>query len=82
MPIYDYYCDVCNSNFEALQKINEKPLKSCLKCKKSGGVVKLISAPGFRLKGDGWYETDFKKNNKKKYPLTRNRKEKNKAKKR
>ena len=51
MPIYDYYCDVCNSNFEALQKINEKPLKSCLKCKKSGGVVKLISAPGFRLKG-------------------------------
>ncbi len=54
MPIYDYYCDVCNSNFEALQKINEKPL-----------VVKLISAPGFRLKGDGWYETDFKKNNKK-----------------
>ncbi|RCL44287.1 MAG: zinc ribbon domain-containing protein [SAR86 cluster bacterium] len=65
MPIYDYYCDVCNSNFEALQKINEKALKSCLKCKKSGGVVKLISAPGFRLKGDGWYETDFKKNNKK-----------------
>ena len=65
MPIYDYYCDVCKSNFEALQKINEKPLKSCLKCKEFGGVVKLISAPGFRLKGDGWYETDFKKSDKK-----------------
>ena len=65
MPIYDYYCDVCKSNFEVLQKINEKPLKSCLKCKKSVRVVKLMSAPGFRLKGDGWYETDFKNSDKK-----------------
>ena len=61
MPIYDYYCDVCKPNFKALQKIKEKPLKSCLKCKKSGGVVNLISVPSLRLKGDGWNKLIIKK---------------------
>ena len=65
MPIYEYYCEVCNSNFEVFQKISEKPLKECIKCNKSSKVVKLLSAPGFRLKGSGWYETDFKGKGKK-----------------
>ena len=65
MPIYEYYCEVCNSNFEVFQKMDEKVLKECIKCNKSTKVVKLLSAPGFRLKGSGWYETDFKDNNKK-----------------
>ena len=65
MPIYEYYCEVCNSNFEVFQKISEKPLKECIKCNKSSKVVKLLSAPGFRLKGSGWYETDFKDKGKK-----------------
>ena len=43
-------------------------IKKCEKCKKVGKVVKLLSAPGFRLKGSGWYETDFKVKNKKKSP--------------
>ena len=65
MPIYEYYCEVCKSNFEVFQNINEKALSKCIKCTKSTKVVKLLSAPGFRLKGSGWYETDFKKDNKK-----------------
>ena len=65
MPIYEYYCEVCNSNFEVFQKISEKPLKERIKCNKSSKVVKLLSAPGFRLKGSGWYETDFKGKGKK-----------------
>ena len=65
MPIYEYYCEVCNSNFEVFQKISEKPLKECIQCNKSSKVVKLLSAPGFRLKGRGWYETDFKTGSKK-----------------
>ena len=60
MPIYEYYCEVCKSNFELIQKISDKPAKKCIKCNKSTKVVKLVSAPGFRLKGGGWYETDFK----------------------
>ena len=60
MPIYEYYCEVCNSNFEVFQKMDEKALKECIKCNKSTKVVKLLTAPGFRLKGSGWYETDFK----------------------
>ena len=65
MPIYEYYCKVCESKFEVIQKISEQPIKKCEKCKKVGKVVKLLSAPGFRLKGSGWYETDFKVKNKK-----------------
>ena len=65
MPIYEYYCEVCKSNFELIQKISDKPAKKCVKCNKSTKVVKLVSAPGFRLKGGGWYETDFKNGSKK-----------------
>ena len=65
MPIYEYYCEVCKSNFELIQKISDKLAKKCIKCNKSTKVVKLVSAPGFRLKGGGWYETDFKSGSKK-----------------
>ena len=75
MPIYEYYCEVCNSNFEVFQKMDEKTLKECIKCNKSTKVVKLLSAPGFRLKGSGWYETDFKDNNKKNIHTANNKKD-------
>jgi len=65
MTIYEYYCEVCKSKFELIQKISDKPAKKCVKCNKSTKVVKLVSAPGFRLKGGGWYETDFKSGSKK-----------------
>ena len=75
MPIYEYYCEVCKSNFELIQKISDKPAKKCIKCNKSTKVVKLLSAPGFRLKGSGWYETDFKDNNKKNLHTANNKKD-------
>ena len=59
MPIYDYKCSNCGHQVEIIQKISDKPLKICPKCGKSN-LKKLISAPSFRLKGGGWYETDFK----------------------
>jgi len=59
MPIYEYRCGACNHEFEARQKMSEDPLKACPDCGKEE-LKKLISAVGFRLKGTGWYETDFK----------------------
>jgi len=59
MPFYEYECPNCGYRDEVLQKINDKPLKKCPNCGK-GGLKKLMSAPVFRLKGSGWYETDFK----------------------
>jgi putative FmdB family regulatory protein len=59
MPIYEYKCDECDLIFENFQKITDKDPDICQSCKK-GGVKKLISSSGFRLKGSGWYETDFK----------------------
>jgi putative FmdB family regulatory protein len=68
MPFYEYQCPHCGFDEEVLQSINDKPLKRCPHCGKTG-LKKLISAPVFRLKGSGWYETDFKSDNEKKRNL-------------
>jgi len=60
MPIYEYACKDCDHTLDALQKMDEDPLVFCPSCGEPG-LKKLISAPRFRLKGEGWYETDFKK---------------------
>ena len=62
MPIYEYACKNCEHRLDALQKMDEDPLVYCPSCGEAG-LRKLISAPRFRLKGAGWYETDFKKDN-------------------
>ena len=59
MPIYEYRCDICAHELETIQKIGEQPLKTCPECKEDA-LIKRVSAAGFRLKGGGWYETDFK----------------------
>jgi putative FmdB family regulatory protein len=63
MPIYEYKCEACGHHLEALQKLSDAPLKKCPECGKLS-LHKLMSAAGFRLKGGGWYETDFKSGNK------------------
>jgi putative FmdB family regulatory protein len=59
MPFYEYECKSCGHALEAMQKITDSPLKKCPECGKSS-LQRLMSAPVFRLKGSGWYETDFK----------------------
>lgn len=59
MPFYEYQCRHCGHQTEVLQKISDAPLRKCPACGRNG-LSKLISAPVFRLKGGGWYETDFK----------------------
>lgn len=63
MPIYEYLCDSCGHHFEMLQKVNDEPTAQCPNCEQSQ-VKRLVSATSFRLKGSGWYETDFKNNKK------------------
>ena len=62
MPIYEYACKSCNHTLDALQKMNDDALVDCPECGQPQ-LKRLISAPKFRLKGKGWYETDFKKDN-------------------
>jgi putative FmdB family regulatory protein len=59
MPFYEYQCKSCGHELEAMQKVSDPPLKKCPDCGKSQ-LQRLMSAPVFRLKGGGWYETDFK----------------------
>ena len=65
MPFYEYRCGSCGHEFEAMQKMSDTPLTDCPDCAKPE-LVKLVSAAGFRLKGSGWYETDFKGSSRKK----------------
>jgi putative FmdB family regulatory protein len=62
MPIYEYACKHCDNVLDALQKMSDDPLVDCPECGEPK-LKRLLSAPRFRLKGDGWYETDFKKDN-------------------
>lgn len=64
MPIYEYQCANCGHQLEKLQKMSDDPLTTCPECGQDS-LTKLVSAAGFRLKGGGWYETDFKKDGKK-----------------
>jgi len=64
MPIYEYRCAGCGYEMDKLQKISDPPLTDCPACGRSA-LQKLVSAAGFRLKGGGWYETDFKSGKKK-----------------
>lgn len=59
MPIYEYACGSCEHRFETIQRVSEAPLRDCPECG-DGSLKKLLSAPVFRFKGSGWYETDFK----------------------
>src|SRR5215510_15391541 len=54
MPIYEYACSACGHQFEEWQKITDKPVKTCPKCK-AKKVERLISQTSFSLKGSGWY---------------------------
>jgi putative FmdB family regulatory protein len=59
MPIYEYKCQTCGHQLEAIQKISDSPLTDCPKCGKNS-LGKEISATRFQLKGTGWYATDYK----------------------
>ena len=64
MPIYEYKCLKCEHQFEVIQRFSDNPVETCPACNRKT-VKKLVSAPSFRLKGGGWYETDFKTGSKK-----------------
>jgi len=65
VPIYEYQCQACGEELEKIQKMSAEPLVDCPACNEPE-LKKKISAAGFRLKGNGWYETDFKGGSKKK----------------
>lgn len=69
MPFYEYECQACKFYTEVMQKISDAPLTKCPSCGKRR-LKKLVSAPVFRLKGGGWYETDFKSDKEEKRNLS------------
>jgi putative FmdB family regulatory protein len=57
MPLYEYLCETCSRVTETLQRLGEAPMTVCPHC--GGPVRKLLSAPAFQFKGEGWYVTDY-----------------------
>jgi len=78
MPVYEYECQACKFYTELMQKITDAPLAKCPSCGKRR-LKRLVSAPVFRLKGAGWYETDFKSDKEAKRNLLAAEKEEAKA---
>jgi putative FmdB family regulatory protein len=78
MPFYEYECQACKYYAEVMQKITDAPLTRCPSCGKRA-LKKLVSVPVFRLKGAGWYETDFKSNKETRRNLLGAEKEESKA---
>ena len=64
MPIYEYQCQSCGQHTEVIQKLSDEPLVDCPACG-AAALKKKVTAAAFRLKGGGWYETDFKTGDKK-----------------
>lgn len=64
MPIYEYECQQCKARMEKIQKMSDAPLVDCPECG-APALTKVVTAGNFRLKGNGWYETDFKTGSKK-----------------
>lgn len=69
MPIYEYRCENCGEKFERLQKMSDPDPDKCPHCGKRHTVSRQVTAPAFRLAGNGWYETDFKSKREKHYNL-------------
>jgi len=63
MPIYEYQCQQCDHALERIQRMSDEPLRDCPACEQPQ-LRRLVSAAAFRLKGGGWYETDFKQGEK------------------
>ena len=58
MPIYEYACARCESEFEVEQRITDDPIKTCRKCR-SRRVKRLISQTSCSLKVGGWYADGY-----------------------
>ncbi|MDB6096338.1 MAG: regulatory protein FmdB family [Francisellaceae bacterium] len=65
MPIYEYACALCHDQLEIIQKFSDSPIQICPNCQEPS-LNKIMSPSGFRLKGSGWYETDYKTSESKK----------------
>ena len=59
MPIYAYKCATCGHADDVMQKMSDAARTTCPKCG-AETYAKQLTAPGFALKGSGWYVTDFR----------------------
>ena len=64
MPTYEYECPK-GHRFEAFQKMSDKPVATCPKCRSRARRV-ISGGGGFLFKGGGFYITDYRSDDYKK----------------
>jgi putative FmdB family regulatory protein len=57
VPIYEYRCDVCEAQFEVMQRMSDDPLEVCERC--GGHLSKVLHPVAIHFKGSGFYTTDY-----------------------
>jgi putative FmdB family regulatory protein len=62
MPTYEYLCDACGREFEAVKRMSDPVEAACPHCG-ADRTHRLISHSSFVLKGSGWYLTDYARKN-------------------
>jgi putative FmdB family regulatory protein len=65
VPIYEFVCEACGTEFEQIQSFSNSSVPTCVSCH-STQVVRRMGRPAIHFKGSGWYITDSKKSNDKK----------------
>ncbi len=58
MPTYEYACEACGREFEAVKRMSDPKEETCPHCG-ADRTRRLISHSSFVLKGTGWYLTDY-----------------------
>ncbi|GIV01899.1 MAG: zinc ribbon domain-containing protein [Armatimonadetes bacterium] len=61
MPIYAYECRFCGSTLEVEQRMTDKPLSGCPKCKKRNALIRLVQPVAVHFHGSGFHVNDYAK---------------------
>lgn len=63
MPVYQYVCDTCHSDFEVRRSFHDTSVPQCPTCNGSGRVRRKFTPPAIVFKGSGFYVTDSRSKN-------------------
>lgn len=59
MPLYEYRCEACGAEEEALESFSAPSEHACAQCGAAKGMRRQLSKAAFVLAGGGWYDSGY-----------------------